>query len=298
MEILSNKAARAAALFLVLLSMVVLIAAGRRESVSDSAADGQRVDPVITSTNVPAPEGWDVFDSSSVRTDSTNVNVRFRLAGTFFLMPSEEEGGDERRLAIIDDDETSRQHIVSEGDLLLDSHEVLRIYPDRVVLSHDGRELVLELSFKPVDKGQGGDDAGAASVDSGDGQDVVLESNRFGKRVGENRWVMSKEELVRYYEELLEEPERIAALYMSLKPLYDDEQDITGYHLEQEGEAEFFKAVGLREGDRIRKVNSMPMVSQRRAEYFIHEFMQDRLGAAVLDIERDGKPVKLIYLLR
>ncbi len=56
--------------------------------------------------------------------------------------------------------------------------------------------------------------------------------------------------------------------------------------------------MGLRDGDVVRKVNSMRMTSQRRAEYFIGEFVQDRLGAVVIDVERDGQPQKLVYLVK
>ena len=65
-----------------------------------------------------------------------------------------------------------------------------------------------------------------------------------------------------------------------------------------EGEPDFFKAVGLQNGDVIRKVNSMNMTSQRRAEYLMGEFFKNRLNAFVFDIERQGQPQKLIYLLR
>jgi type II secretory pathway component PulC len=84
---------------------------------------------------------------------------------------------------------------------------------------------------------------------------------------------------------------------MSLKPDYKDEE-VAGYYLEAEGEGEFFKAVGLQEGDTIRKVNSMLMTSQKRAEYFISEFIRNRVNAFVLEVDRNGKEEKLIYLIR
>jgi type II secretory pathway component PulC len=65
-----------------------------------------------------------------------------------------------------------------------------------------------------------------------------------------------------------------------------------------EGEKEFFSAAGLQEGDVVRKVNSMNMTSQKRAEYFIGEFLQNRVTALVFDIERENKAQKLIYFIR
>lgn len=216
---------------------------------------------------------------------------RYRLAGTFFLMGGSESG---QRLAIIDDITGNRQHIVSEGQAF-EGHEILRIFPERLVMRRDGIEIELSLSFR--------DGVAVAAAPSPTNQteaveEQVLETSRFGKRIGESRWVMQKEALVGYYQELLEDPERIASIYMSMKPDYDPEGQVAGYRVEKEGEAEFFEAVGLREGDTIRKVNSMNMTSQARAEYFISEFMKERLGAVVLDVERNGQQEKLIYLFR
>jgi len=42
----------------------------------------------------------------------------------------------------------------------------------------------------------------------------------------------------------------------------------------------------------------MSMTSQSRAEYFINEFVKNRVNGFVLDIERGGKKEKLIYMVR
>ncbi len=226
---------------------------------------------------------------------SGQSHERYRLAGTFFLMGS--VVGDDpaagQRLAIVDDVTNNRQYIVSEGQDF-EGYEILRIHQDRLIMRKDGLEIELTLSFR---EGLASSTATQPFATNSDPAEVVLESSRFGKRIGESRWVMQKEALVGYYHELLDHPERIAAIYMSMKPDYID-GDVAGYRLEKEGEADFFDSVGLKEGDTIRKVNSMNMTSQARAEYFISEFMQERLGAVVLDIERNGQPEKLIYLFR
>ena len=101
-----------------------------------------------------------------------------------------------------------------------------------------------------------------------------------------------------YYSELMDDPERIAALYVSMKPEYAEGGSIAGYVLDMQGEKEFFEAAGLQNGDIVRKVNSLQMSSQKRAEYFIGEFAKNRLNAVVLDVERGGQNRKLIYLIR
>jgi type II secretory pathway component PulC len=150
---------------------------------------------------------------------------------------------------------------------------------------------VVELRLSFAGAGQpAGTVTGPVASGSGD-TEVALESNRFGKRVGDNRWVMSRESLLDYYEELKDDPERMAAIFESLKPDYKDGA-IGGYYLDVEGEADFFKAAGLEQGDVIRKVNSVNMTSQARAEYFIRLFVQNNLSAVVLDVEHQGNPAK------
>lgn len=222
---------------------------------------------------------------------------RFRLAGTFFLYAEGGVGNDgARRRAILDDLNAKTQLLVQE-EQVVDGYAVTRIETDRIRLMRDGTEYELTLSFTAVAGAPAATAGGPSEQPSSMEEMPALESSRFGKRVGENRWVMKREELLRYYTELLDDPERIANVYASMKPKYE-ENEIGGYMLEAEGEQEFFKAIGLQEGDVIRRVNSMRMVSQRRAEYFMAEFMKNRVSALVFDIERGGKPEKMIYLIR
>lgn len=224
---------------------------------------------------------------------------RFRLAGTFFLYGESgtEEETQERRRAIIDDLSAKSQLLVQENQEL-DGYLVTRIEQDRVRLQRDGTEYELTLSFSAVSSTAGGEKTDGSSAENVSMEDMpALETSRFGKRVGENRWVIKREELLRYYAELLDNPERIAEVYASLKPDYNN-NEIEGYYLDSEGEQDFFRAIGLQEHDVIRRVNSMRMVSQRRAEYFITEFMKNRVSALVFDVERDGVEQKLIYLIR
>jgi len=258
------------------------------------------IQPASTEVIIPHFESlptntWSIFQSSG--DPAVSKNDRYRLAGTFFLLGPDETNAERQRRAIIDDLTSNQQYMVSEGQNFQD-YEILRIYEDRLIMRRDAVEVELALSFqrspgeaKPIET------SGEQPSEMVMGQEV-LESNRFGKRIGEKRWVIDKQAIVGYYQELLDNPERIAAVYMSMKPDFNEEGEVEGFTLQKEGEQDFFDAVGLVEGDTIRKVNSMRMTSQKRAEYFIGEFMKERLGAVVLDIEREGKPEKLIYLFR
>ncbi|MBW7908741.1 MAG: hypothetical protein H3C50_07460 [Kiritimatiellae bacterium] len=245
-------------------------------------------------------EEWLQIQTATRPTESSGpLAERFRLAGTFFLYSdaSENDPEQEHRRAIVDDLAAKTQVLVRENQEI-DGYLVTRIEEDRVHLLRDGTEYELTLSFSPVSAALASTQPEAKPAENVSMEDMpALETSRFGKRVGENRWVMKREELLRYYSELLEDPERIANVYASLKPEYK-ENEIQGYYLDTEGEGDLFRAIGLQEGDVIRRVNSMRMVSQRRAEYFITEFMKNRVNALVFDVERGGTEQKMIYLIR
>jgi type II secretory pathway component PulC len=125
-----------------------------------------------------------------------------------------------------------------------------------------------------------------------------VSQGRFGVQVQDDRWIFERRRVLEYYNSVLEDADRLVSLFDSLKPLYDESKKINGYILIPEGEKEFFKEVGLQEGDVIRKVNSMPMMNRRIAEGFIRDFGNNELNVAVLELERAGQPVKLVYELR
>ena len=158
----------------------------------------------------------------------------------------------------------------------------------------ESRDEQLWLSFAGGDKPATSANRPEADVTQGQADATLV---RFGKRTGERRWVLERSEVLRYYQELLNNPDRLAKVFESLKPVYQTGK-IAGYSLDVEGEGEVFRAFGLKQGDVIRQVNSMPMISQSRAEYFINELVKNRVNGFVIDIEREAKPEKMIYLIR
>lgn len=215
---------------------------------------------------------------------------RFHLAGTFFAANSYQQS----RKAIIDDIQKKTQCLVAEGDNLDQNVLVVTIFRDRVILRDGNNDEQLWLSFAGGNKPVASADRAGTDLTQGQADATLV---RFGKRTGERRWVLEREAVLKYYQELLNNPDRLAKVFESLKPVYQTGK-IAGYTLDVEGEGEIFRAFGLKQGDIIRQVNSMPMISQSRAEYFINEFVKNRVNGFVLDIEREAKPEKMVYLVR
>jgi len=217
-----------------------------------------------------------------------NTAKRFRLAGTFFAVGINQQS----RKAILDDLQKKEQLLVTEGDLIDGDALVRSIMSDRIILRRGTIDEEIMLCF--AGNLQPGSQQTAGSSD---GRLAAEVQNRFGKRVGDKRWVLTRTELLKYYKEVLNDTDRLAKIYDSLKPVYEG-RNIAGYNLAIEGEGDMFNAFGLQQGDIIRQVNSMPMTSQTRAEYFISEFVKNRVNGFVLDIERSGRKEKLIYMVR
>lgn len=240
---------------------------------------------------------WNVFRSGAAPAPAApagQLAARYRLAGVFLILSDPGAAGAEHRCAILDDVQEQRQILAAEGEDVGPAR-VVRVAADHVVLSADGHEETIALVAGTLAGRGGSGAAGASAADTA----KILETTRFGNRVGETRWEINKAAVLEYYREMMDNPERLAGLFNAMEPDRDVEGKVAGYRLNvARGEKDFYVQVGLRDGDVVRKVNSMRMTSQRRAEYFIGEFVQDRLGAVVIDVERDGQPQKLVYLVK
>ena len=243
-----------------------------------------------------AAGAWNVFRSGAAPAPASpagQLAARYRLAGVFLILGDPDASAAENRCAILDDVQEQRQILAGEGEDLGPAR-VVRVAADHVVLSADGREETLMLAAGTL-PGRDGPAAGAPAAETA----KILETTRFGNRVGETRWEINKQAVLDYYQEMMDNPERLAGLFMAMEPDRDAEGKVAGYRLNVDaGEKDFYTQVGLQHGDVVRKVNSMRMTSQRRAEYFIGEFVQNRLGAVVIDVERNGEPKKLVYLVK
>jgi type II secretion system protein C len=279
-------------------SYVLWRAMDRLPEVTDLGQTGQGVFRQRAVVAIVGRE-WTSFVSGAqrgARHDSGSIARRFRLVGTMVQYSSRLT--DERR-AVLDDRQKGTQRVVSEGELL-DGVAVVRILRDRVVLRQGGNEETLMLKFEGEPAGGLSASGAGSATQSMPGAtasaDAAGSENRFGGRqVGENKWVFDRGPILRYYSELMDNPDRLVKVFDSFKPVYGSDRRVSGYRLQVEGEPDFFQSVGLREGDIVRNVNTMRMTSRRRAEFFIREFIDNRANSFTLDVERGGQTVTQTY---
>jgi len=238
---------------------------------------------------------WKLFRSGAPvapKAAMGSLASRYRLAGVFVMLSGSGRIGGENRCAILDDMQTKTQLLATENEQVA-GIRVVQVESDYVVLSNSSGQEKIFLAAGTI----GGSGQVAAITDLN--TPTILESNRFGNRIGETRWEFSRAAVLDYYQEMMDDPERLVALFMAMEPDRDEAGKVAGYRVNMDvGEREFYTQMGFQNGDVVRKVNSMRMTSQRRAEYFIGEFVQSRLGAVVIDIERNGQSKKLVYLIK
>jgi hypothetical protein len=231
------------------------------------------------------------------------IAQRYQLAGTYLAFTqgaAELAPAASTRIAVLDDLTEKKQVLVYEGRMV-DDHKVVLVEENRAVLEGPGGRVEL---WRRV---SGGAVPRATVVDPNEGDDErsdgsffdapALETNRFGKRIDKDRWIFERKALMGYYEEMMANPARLVTLYKSFRPDRKD-GEVAGFQFKTEGEGDFFKAVGFQDGDVVRTVNSMQMTSQRRAEFFMGEFVRENLNAIVIEVEREGEMRNLIYLIR
>lgn len=215
---------------------------------------------------------------------------RFALLGTVLGV---ETTGPRRPLAVLRDGQ--QQIIVRQGEFVEPHIRVERIAAKHVLLRDSRHNKVrLDMASSAGAEPPSQWEKGAKSKD--DPGDEVLQGS-LGRLDEFNRRVFTRDELINYYTELRNEPERMLAVFDSMKPVYDHEGGISGYRLQVEGEEDFFKSVGLVEDDIVRSVNSVPMTSRVHAEHFIARVVADGLDTIAMEVERGGEQKKLIYLV-
>ena len=227
----------------------------------------------------------------------------FSLAGivqTYVFGADETDPGSRIALIdIMDGGKVREQVMVSEGDTI-EGYRLSTVGENSAVLvkNRDSITLVLEGELAAASQGS----AKAADEETASKrirlEDLpALEQTPYGKRIADNQWVVSYKTMVEFGQDMMDNPVRAARLLSSFEEVEDTKVN-GGFKVDIKGDSEFFGHMGLKNGDVVRKVNSMKMKNAGRAQYLVTEFMKERMSAVVLDIERDGKMEKLIYIVR
>jgi hypothetical protein len=232
---------------------------------------------------------------------------RYRLAGTHVVTETNAVEGVEGPVAsqaFMEDRSSGQGFWVARG-AQLDEHELVEVtHKSAVFEAADGAQITFAL-FAGTAVASARNAGSVSEPEPGESASEpmtfeempALETSRFGKRIGENRWLFDRDKVLEYADDVQEDPLRLARMLAAMQPEFDEERAVTGFKLSLLGENELYEAAGFQEGDVVRQVNSMAMTSPARARYFIREFLNGNMGAVVFDIERDGQTQKLIHIV-
>lgn len=288
------------------LSLMLLLFAGSIWTLSRLFA---RENPV----EIPPPQVADLeqqwqadLPSDAIWADAgTTATIReienYALAGTFQTYEGEADpNGDlktSQSLALVDDLKSGRQYLLKTDDPL-GSFEVANIGMDQVTLRRGTQLYVLALSGEVAQASAQPEAAPAEEAPLRLEDMPALETSRFGKRVSDNQWVIDRQAVFDYADEVMNNPYRMVQFYRSFSQVGGIDDERVGFEIDIKGEKDFFRDMGLGDGDVIRKANSMDMRTQLRAEYLLREFMHSRMSAVVLDVENNGEMRKQIFIIR
>lgn len=239
-----------------------------------------------------------VMTERPIRTSSGELAKRFRLAGIIF---GTQNFGAINPQAIIDDRQLVRQSVVIRGDEVVPGISVVEVKQSSVILrdANGDEEIFLEKRNSPTPAVKAIEEV----ADTGNNLTREEAAKRFGGvEVFPGRWEFDRQVVMDYYDELMNNGERMLTIFDSMDPVYEvdaiGDRYISGYEVGVEGEQDFFIAAGLKNGDIVRTVNSVPMANRRFAERFIKEFVNGQTEMFVLEVERDGKIEKQVYTIK
>lgn len=185
--------------------------------------------------------------------------------------------------AVIEDRSARKEDLYRIGDMVLGKAKVIQIFQDRVVIVREGKEEILELLVeKEETKGR------RRKVASSKRPPLVL--GRGVRRLGSNRWSISREELESAKANMsqLMTQVRIVPNFTEGKP--------DGFKLLSIKRGSLFDRLGLRNGDIVRKINGAPLDNPQKAFEIYGELESGQ--SISLGVLRGGREQTLNYELK
>ena len=171
-------------------------------------------------------------------------------------------------LAVIENRETKAENLYKVGDILLGGEIVLIEEKSVVIKNKENKEITLFFAYN-----QGATAAKRLVFSPSSGETKVLRMKGIFKKLKTKLSLLSR---------------------IRIKPTLVSGK-IDGYEVTNIPSDPFFEAIGIKNGDAVRKVNGNVITSIPRA-YEIYRNLKPN-SAVEVDIIRDGKPVTLKYRL-
>lgn len=181
--------------------------------------------------------------------------------------------------AIIEDQAARRQMLYRVGDTILEVATLARVEWDRVVLSRDGEEEVLEISSAR----QSGKDAAAPGA-------VPAAASERIKKTADGKFLIDRRELESTVANINEVFTQARAV-----PFFQDGKTV-GFRVFAIKPGSVFEKIGLQNGDVINRVNGVELTDPTKAISLFTELQNE--GHIAVDLQRNKQAKNFSYEIR
>jgi general secretion pathway protein C len=184
--------------------------------------------------------------------------------------------------AIIEDQAARRQILYRVGDTILEVATLARVEWDRVVLSRDGGEEVLEISSA---RASGKDAAPAAA-----GGAALGTGNERIRKTADNKFLIDRRELESTVANINEVFTQARAV-----PFFENGKTV-GFRVFAIKPGSVFEKIGLQNGDVINRVNGVELTDPTKAISLFTELQNE--GHIAVDLQRNKQAKNFSYEIR
>ena len=202
--------------------------------------------------------------------------------------------------AIILNLKTKKQDIYKEGDAVTEDAFVKKIYRNKVILDHGGKEEMLlafeaGLSLPSQDKKLASRSPSKQSkqIQSKRSGSARFDLGELGDRVSRYRWELDREEVTRAIDNASQLLTQVRIIPHFTKGKLDQPDGFQISHVKQGG---FFDKLGVMPGDLIKEVNGELVNSPEKA-FAAYQKFKNEANVRVL-LERQNQPITLNYDIR
>jgi general secretion pathway protein C len=221
----------------------------------------------------------DVFNTvkgesgSAARTSDAKVtDLNLKLWGTALAQDPAQS------YAIIEDQAARRQILFRVGDSILEVATLTRVEWDRVVLTRDGQEEILEISSARAS----GKDGAPAAVPAAGGERI--------RKTSDNKFLIDRRELEHTVANINEVFTQARAV-----PFFQDGKTV-GFRVFAIKPGSVFEKIGLQNGDVINRVNGVELTDPTKAISLFTELQNE--GHIAVDLQRNKQAKSFSYEIR
>lgn len=248
-------------------------AAALAPTVASGAVEPESAYAVIAERDVFNAAKGGPRSATARATDAKLTDLNLKLWGTALAQDPSQS------FAVIEDQAARRQMLYRVGDPILEVATLTRVEWDRVVLTRDGEEEILEISSA---RASGKDGAPAPGAPAAGGERI--------RKTADNKFLIDRRELENTVANINEVFTQARAV-----PFFQDGKTV-GFRVFAIKPGSVFEKIGLQNGDVINRVNGVELTDPTKAISLFTELQNE--GHIAVDLQRNKQAKSFSYEIR